>query len=164
MYPDGIAYTFTPEDMEYGREMARVRMRTKSRKPMGELEGSLGEVAFARIYGLNLPVIEVKRSDGGVDFTMANGATVDVKSTSGERPEILGLLVPKRIRAGIYALIYVNEPEYWAMSLGWQTGGWACSFGEERFDHYRIDQKQLRAPTDLYGMMEVPREPDRIST
>lgn len=131
--------------------MVQVRARTTPNKESAEIEGALGEVAFARLFGLPIPEPEAKTSDGGIDFTLPTGATVDVKSISGNEYWRLGLLIPKRIRAGLYCLVHVNFGQDRVCTLlGWQTGGFAATRGENRGDHWRIHQRDLRPMGELY--------------
>lgn len=145
-----LDYKFTAADVMLAMQMVDARSRSEPRKKSAELEGALGEVAFARVFGLTIPEPERKRSDGGVDYALPSGATVDVKTISGNEPWRLGLLVPKRLRAGIYCLVYVDFDNNSATLCGWQTGGAAASRGEDRGDHWRIKQRDLLPMTDLY--------------
>lgn len=134
--------------------MVQSRTRTIPRKESAELEGSLGEVAFAEIFDLPYPDINFDlRSDGGFDFVLPNGSLLDVKSISGPDYWRLGLIVPKRIRSGIYALMHVAfEPDQPCTFLGWQTGGFAVSRGQDKITHYRVAQKFLRTYDDLMNI------------
>lgn len=150
---NSIAYALTDEDLDYAGSLVAARSRNKTRKPNAEQEGALGEITFARVYGLALPPVVKKTSDGGVDFLLPNGATVDVKATSGEDLSALGLLVPKLVRAGLYAMVVVNTDEHWALVVGYQTGGWASAYGEDRFEHYRVDQRDLLPAEGIFPML-----------
>lgn len=146
-----IDYQMTDEDWGYANQIVQVRKRTKSRKPTAELEGAAAEVAFAMVFGLDLPSLDRNHGDGGVDFILPSGASVDVKAISGTPIKVKGLLVPKRIRAGLYVLVHISFEDGLARLLGYQTGGYAAAFGEDKFDHYRVSQVEL---LPMYNLME----------
>ena len=108
----------------------------------------MGEIVFARLFGLDTPEPLSLISDGGVDFVLPSGATVDVKAISGLDEWRLGLLVPKRMRSGVYVLIHVSFSDV-CTALGWQTGGYVAARGEDRGNHYRLAQRLLRPMGEL---------------
>ncbi len=148
------SYLPTCDDWQLANCLVQSRARNKPRKESAELEGAAGEIAFARMFNLPLPVAESIHSDGGVDFRLANGSTVDVKAISGSERWRLGLLIPKRMRAGIYALIHIEfaPGQPWTM-LGWQTGGFAAARGVDHGDHYRLNQRDLRPSSELEALL-----------
>lgn len=149
-----LTYGLSPDDLALARRMVDVRSRSEPIKKSAELEGALGEVAFARVFGLSVPEPVAKHGDGGVDYTLPSGATVDVKTISGSEPWRLGLLVPKRLRSGLYVLVHVDFETETATLCGWQTGGGAAARGEDRGDHWRVKQRDLLPMTDLYRHMD----------
>ena len=151
-----LDYQFDDADVALAARMVEVRSRTDAGKPSAEIEGALGEIAFARVFGLGIPEPVVKHGDGGIDFTLPSGATVDVKSISGPEPWRLGLLVPKRLRAGLYCLVHVDFENNTATLLGWQTGGSSAQRGEDRGDHWRVKQRDLLPMTELYRHVGTP--------
>lgn len=145
-----MIYTMTDDDMHLANRMVAARKRTNGYKDSAELEGAIGEIAFARTFGLGVPEPVAIRSDGGFDFTLPSGATVDVKSISGPDSYRLGLLVPKRLRAGIYVLVHVHfGTDRPCTLLGWQTGGFAAANGQDKADHWRVHQRDLLPIEDL---------------
>jgi hypothetical protein len=151
-----LSYIVSPDDRELAARMVEVRSRTEPGKPSAEIEGALGEIAFARVFGLAVPEPVAKHGDGGIDYTLPSGATVDVKTISGPEPWRLGLLVPKRLRAGLYCLVHVDFDTGLVTLLGWQTGGASAQRGEDRGDHWRVKQRDLLPMTQLYHHVETP--------
>jgi hypothetical protein len=140
-------------DWELANRLVAARSRSGYRKESAELEGAMGEIAFAAIMRLPMPEPLNIYSDGGIDFRLPHGPTVDVKAISGAESWRLGLLVPKRMRAGIYALIHVGfAAEEPSTFLGWATGGFVAANGQDRGDHYRVHQRDLRSAGELLEM------------
>jgi hypothetical protein len=150
-----LTYDLVPDDFALAERMVEARSRTEPGKPSAEIEGALGEIAFARVFGLAVPEPVAKRGDGGIDYQLPSGATVDVKSISGPEPWKLGLLVPKRLRAGLYCLVHISFDDKVATLLGWQTGGASAQRGEDRGDHWRVKQRDLLPMTELYRHVET---------
>lgn len=82
-----------------------------------DLEGAASEIAFCKLFNIFPDLTISTRSskagtDSGGDCTLANGLTVDVKTTTRERGR---LLAPKWKKAGsvhLYALLVGSCPTY----------------------------------------------------
>lgn len=157
-----ITYQLTDDDWNTANQMVQVRARTSPYKESAEIEGAAAEVAFARVFGLAVPDPVYKKGDGGVDYTLPSGALVDVKAISGPQQHRLGLLVPKRTRSGIYVLVHINFEDQTATILGYQTGGFAASRGQDKNDHWRIHQRDLLPAGDLYRHMNWGKDGTNI--
>lgn len=148
-----LTYQLTDGDWHLVNRMVAVRMRTQASKDSAELEGAAAEVGFARIFGLDVPEPVYKKGDGGIDFVLPSGATVDVKAISGNESHRLGLLVPKRTRAGLYVLVHIDFQTRSATVLGYQTGGFAATHGQDKVDHWRVHQRDLRPASEILNHM-----------
>lgn len=84
------------------------------------LIGLLAEYAFAKWAKLDRPkAIEGAYSDGGSDFTLPSGLTIDIKGS--KRVEKLMLPIKKKIRADIYVLAMVDVEGKSVRLMGWAT-------------------------------------------
>lgn len=88
-----MKYTLTRQDKKLALKLARARNRGKSndsfngkatpkQKVADNYRGLLGEIAFARTFGLEVNRTISPSGDDGYDFTLKDGITVDVKHRS----------------------------------------------------------------------------------
>lgn len=89
------------------------------------LLGIMGEVCFARWSGLTIDTEEHRGGDGGVDFTMRCGLTVDVKTCRrpGDELPLISTQVGKALTAQVAVL--VTKCEGGGVIRGWAN---ACDF------------------------------------
>lgn len=136
-----MIHHFSTDDWELARQVAVARHRTESAREDADLIGALGEVAFSRLFTMHDPYTNYAL-DGGWDYEMPDGVTVDVKTITEPTNS---LLVPKMGRAGIYVLCLVDYEDQAARFLGVITGGKGKSVGTIApwGKHYMIEQKHL---------------------
>lgn len=93
-------------------------------------EGFLGEFTFAMIAALPAPKAAPGRSDGGRDFVLSDGTTIDVKYTRYRR----GSFLPRYdegLRADIGALMVRWGSIFRVALVGWLTlEEWQASIGQ----------------------------------
>jgi hypothetical protein len=155
-------YRMLDEDWNLVNRLVQARFRTEGADDASEMTGAIGEVAFARMMGIEPPGPMNIKSDGGIDFILPSGATCDVKAVAGEDVSHMGMFVPKNPRAGVYVLVWYSYLNNLAQVLGWQTGGYAVSngadFGFGRKQRWRISQKELRPYKELLEIHGVEHE------
>lgn len=154
------------DDLLLAHHVASARRRPNSEaRPDADLIGAKGEVAFRLIFlswfDLGKPKTKYEE-DAGWDFDMPDGRTVDVKSISDPKNN---LLVPKHVRAGTYVLTLVEDD--WVTMLGWISGGRASTCGTiaKWGTHYLVPQDQLASFVSLHSSYDPdhPRGAPRVS-
>jgi len=93
--------------------------------------GVAGEIAFAREFGLEVDTTARPEGDGGVDFTLSNGLTVDVKT----------------YRKPYHLLREVNKPHADILVLA----GFSDSTGEAHLIGWEWDSEMVKCPTRDFG-------------
>ena len=115
-------------------QRTRIHLSHTSTRPLSpdyDYVGVAGEVAFAKEFGLEVDTTARPEGDGGVDFTLSNGLTVDVKTY--RKPYHLLREVGKH-HAHILVLAGFNDSTGEAYLIGWE---W--------------DSKMVRCPTRDFG-------------
>lgn len=111
----------TDQEMNQANELADIRNNgmTQYRKEPGlnrhqHFIGALGEIAFGRLFGLEVEMIQKPQGDDGVDFFM-DGRSIDVKTSEAPFPKLISL--KSKIRADIYVLAHTKKNK--VAFLGW---------------------------------------------
>lgn len=110
--------------MKQARDLARIRNTgmaqyrpVKGQNEQQHYVGALGEIAFARTFGLTVEMVQKPNGDDGVDFWL-NGKSIDVKSTKVKFPKLISNN-DETLRSQIYVLAHINEPK--VSLMGWIT-------------------------------------------
>lgn len=118
-----FAVGLNKDDIAYAEKLNQLRREyTTNHKPAavkdGDLVGCLSEVALCKHWGLPYEVLGYDHGgtgDGGIDFTLSDGTTIDLKSST-DHPD--SWLV-KRLKADWFIFSWV-ESEYTVHFLGKQ--------------------------------------------
>jgi len=97
--------------------------------------GVAGQIAFAKEFGLEVDTTARPEGDGGVDFTLSNGLTVDVKT----------------YRKPYHLLREVDKPHADILVLA----GFDDSTGEAQLIGWEYDTEMVKCPTRdfVYGIV-----------
>ena len=100
----------TDQEMNQANELADIRnngMTQYLRKPgqnrLQHFIGAKGEIAFARLFGLTVEMVQKPEGDNGVDFFM-DGKSIDVKTTEHQYPKLI--MRKNKIRSDVYVLAH----------------------------------------------------------
>ena len=102
----------TPEEISQAKKLAQIRNTgmTQSRIRPGANEEqhflcALGEIAFARLFGLKVEMIQKPEGDNGVDFWL-DGRSIDVKTCEHQFPKLVCTADEKKMGSDIYVLAH----------------------------------------------------------
>ncbi len=100
----------TDQEMNQANELADIRnngMTQYLNKPgqnrLQHFIGAKGEIAFARLFGLEVEMIQKPEGDDGVDFIL-DGRSIDVKTTEHQYPKLI--MRKNKIRSDVYVLAH----------------------------------------------------------
>ena len=100
----------TDQEMNQANELADIRnngMNQYLRKPgqnrLQHFIGAKGEIAFAKVFGLTVEMVQKPEGDNGVDFFM-DGRSIDVKTTEHQYPKLI--MRKNKIRSDVYVLAH----------------------------------------------------------
>jgi len=141
--------------LQVAKERTRIHFSHTSTRPLSpdyEYVGVAGEIAFANEFGLEVDTTARPEGDGGVDFTLSNGLTVDVKTY--RKPYHL-LREVNKPHADILVLARFDDSSGEARLIGWEWDSEMVKcptrdFGYGIVSHYKV-AKELKQIPDLHG-------------
>lgn len=126
-YPD--LWAFSEKLWAMRRQGKRDTISQTTNGVMSNYLGKIGEYEFGKMFGLDVDLSLTPKNDGGIDFTMADGRTVDVKTRIYDEKK-RDLFIDIYDRDGItqspiadlYVAMYVRMPEEQPLIGGYITG------------------------------------------
>lgn len=120
------------ESIAHQRTLTHVSHSTnRPLSPSYDLVGVAGERAFSEAFGLPMDALERLSGDGGVDFTLPSGLTVDVKT----------------YRKPLHLLREVDRDEAQILVLA----AYSDVTGDARLIGWEWDREMLKCPTNDFG-------------
>lgn len=140
---------------------SRIHRDHTTQRPLSkdyEYIGILGEYVFAEEFGFDVDTETRPAGDRGIDFTTAEGLTIDVKTFK----KAFNLIVEQyHVNADIYVLAEYSALLDDCTLLGWEYGNILSRqdtkhFGYGYMDHY-IPAGQLRDMKELHDIVKERR-------